>query len=483
MKKIILLLSILLVALLLNFPVLASGIPEDGVYSISVNLSGGSGKAFIESPAVMTVQNGEASAVVIWSSPFYDLMTIAGVQYKPIQKEGNATFEIPIVLDTDIALSARTFAMSKPHEIEYTLRFDSSDMQSADAPEDSWTVQRSMELQYATNFSIDYFAGGYKLITLADESRFLVVPENAETPKNLESDIVILKQPIQKIYLAATSAMSLFDALNAMSSIRLSGTKEDGWFNDNARKAMKEGKILYAGKYSEPDYELILSEGCELAIESTMIGHTPDVKEKLIDLGVPVLIDQSSREQHPLGRTEWLKLYGALMNKEDEAEQFFNEQIAFMNEAAMPENTGKTVAFFYIASSGYAVARKSGDYVPKMIEIAGGNYVFTNLGDPDTSTSTVPLEMEKFYAIAKDADFVIYNSTIGGEIQTMNQFLQKNKLLSDFKAVKTHNVWCTSKDLFQETTRLGQMILDIHQMLVNEDPELVDLTFLHRLKE
>lgn len=84
------------------------------------------------------------------------------------------------------------------------------------------------------------------------------------------------------------------------------------------------------------------------------------------------------------------------------------------------------MAFFYISSSGYAVARKSGDYVTKMIELAGGNYIFADLGDPETATSTVTLEMEQFYATAKDADYIIYNSTIDGELATVEELVAKN---------------------------------------------------------
>ena len=345
-----------------------------------------------------------------------------------------------------------------------------------------WQAERSMALEYATQFSVDYYEGGYKLICLSDGSSFLTVPEGAEIPEGLDSDITVLHQPIKNIYLVATSAMCLFDALNSLSDIGLSGTKAEDWYNVNACAAMDQGNILYAGKYSEPDYELILSSGCSLAVESTMISHAPEVKEKLEDLGIPVLIDQSSLEKHPLGRTEWLKLYAALLNKEGEAESLFDDQVKYLNEAASKENTGKTVAFFYISTSGYAIVRKSGDYVTKMIELAGGNYIFSDIGDPETATSTVTLEMEKFYATARDADFIIYNSTIGGELRSLDELTAKNELLKDFKAVQKGNVWCTNKNLFQETTQLGRMILDINRMLTNDDPALTKLDFLYRLQ-
>lgn len=345
-----------------------------------------------------------------------------------------------------------------------------------------WEPEGSMDLEYATQFAVDYYAGGYKLLTLADGSRFLVVPQGADLPEGIAADIVPLYQPLENIYLVATSAMCLFDALDSLSAIRLSGTRADGWYNDNARAAMEAGDILYAGKYSEPDYECILSEGCDLSIQSTMVGHMPEVKEKLEELGIPVLVDQSSLESHPLGRTEWIRLYGALLDREDLAEALFREQAAYVEALADQEDTGKTVAFFYLSSSGYAVTRKSGDYVSRMIDLAGGTYAFPDLGDPETATSTVTLEMESFYAGAKDADYMIYNSTIGGELHSIEELLALSPLLADCKAVREGNVWCTGKNMFQETTQLGQMVQDFHQMLVNDDPDLTELEFLYRLQ-
>ena len=345
-----------------------------------------------------------------------------------------------------------------------------------------WVPERSMPLQFATQFQVDYYSGGYKLISLADGSKFLVVPEGCEVPASAPKDAVPLYQPIENIYLAATSAMCLFDALNRLDAITLSGSRAESWYIDNARKAMEEGKILYAGKYSEPYYEMLLSHSCPLAVESMMIGHASDVKQKLEELGIAVLTDQSSMEEHPLGRTEWMKLYAALLNEEDRAEALFNEQVAYLNDALQGENPQKTVAFFHISSSGYVVARKSGDYVTKMLELAGGRYVFSDLGDRETKTSTVNIEMEQFFAAAKDADYIIYNSTIGGEIHSMEELLEKSALLAQFKAVRNGNVWCTQKNMYQETTQLGQMIQSFRKIFSGEADGLTQLPFLYRLQ-
>ena len=344
-----------------------------------------------------------------------------------------------------------------------------------------WEKEYSMELSYAENFNVDYYTGGYALITISDGSRFLVVPEDQQVPTGIDDDIVILQQPIDNIYLVATSVMCLFDSLDSLDTIALSGTDADGWYIENAKKALENGDILYAGKYSKPDYELLLAHDCKLAIENTMISHTPEVKEKIEALGIPVIIEQSSFEPHPLGRTEWIKLYAVLVDKEDIAERIFDEQVAYMRSVEELEDTDKTVAFFYISSSGSAVTRKSGDYVTKMIELAGGEYIYNDLGDPEKATSTVTLEMEEFYTTAKDADYIIYNSTIDGGIYTIEELVGKNALLADFKAVQNGDVWCTGQNLYQETTQLGLMISDIHRILVSGD-ELTELNFLYKLE-
>lgn len=342
--------------------------------------------------------------------------------------------------------------------------------------------ERSMELSYAEEFSVDYYKGGYALITIADSDKFLIVPEGKEVPENREENIAVLKQPLNNIYLVATSTMDFFVSLDGLESIRLSGTNENGWYIEEAKKALKDGSILFAGKYNAPDYELILGENCSLAVESTMIYHTPEVKEKLEQFKIPVLVERSSYESHPLGRTEWIKLYGVLLGKEEEAERLFKEQEERMETVLSEKNTGKTVAFFYITTNGLANVRKSNDYVSKMIELAGGKYIFENLGENDNALSTVNMQMEEFYAKAKDADYIIYNSAIDGELQTMEQLLEKSNLLKDFKAVKNGNVWCTGKNLFQESTGLGVMIEDIHKMLNSEGDSLTELTYMHRLK-
>ena len=337
----------------------------------------------------------------------------------------------------------------------------------------------SMELLYAEKFSVDYYTGGFALITINSSERYLVVPEGESSPEDLEKDITVLYQPLDRIYLVASAVMDMFISMDSLDVIRFTGTKAEGWYLEEARQAVESGDILYAGNYSAPDYEQILAEGCDLAIENTMIYHTPEVKELLERFGIPVMVDYSSYETEPLGRTEWVKLYGLLAGREEEAAGAFAGQQEAFASIGNAEDTGKTVAFFYITNSGEVNVRKASDYLPKMIELAGGRYVFSDLGaEDDTASSTVSLQMEEFYAAAREADYLIYNSTIDGELSSVEELFGKSELLENFKAVGEGNVYCTTRDLYQSSMELGTMIADIHGMLNGEEDSL---TYLYRL--
>ena len=116
-------------------PVFLSPLPEasveDGSWLCDVTLKGGSGKATVESPAAVTVEAGQASARVVWSSKYYEYMLIGEDRFEPVNTEGNSAFEIPVIFDSEMPVSASTVAMSQPHLIDYTLFFDSASCEAA----------------------------------------------------------------------------------------------------------------------------------------------------------------------------------------------------------------------------------------------------------------------------------------------------------------------------------------------------------------
>ena len=344
---------------------------------------------------------------------------------------------------------------------------------------ESLVFSHHYQLDYAQQFTADCYEGGYTMVSIPDSGqKFLVVPQDAAEVDSLPADVTVLRQPVENIYLVSTSVMDLILHLDALDSVTLSGTKAEGWYLPEAKQAMEEGRIAYAGKYSAPDYEQILAANCGLAIENTMILHTPEVKEQLEHFGIPVLVERSSYESGPLERMEWIKLYGILLGKEDTAEQVFAAQEAAIAPLLEQEPTGKSCAFFSLSSNNLATVRKGSDYVAKMIEMAGGAYVFSDLTDNGNSLATMNLPLEDFYAGAKDADVLIYNSAIEGTIASVSQLTEKFPLLSEFKAVQNGQVWCTSQSLFQQSMALADLILDMNKVFTEGTPDADTLKFL-----
>ena len=134
-----------------------------------------------------------------------------------------------------------------------------------------------------------------------------------------------------------------------------------------------------------------------------------------------------------------------MMDKEEEAYSFFDEQAKVIGDLKDFKNTEKTVAFFFVSTDGSIVVRRTQDYIPSMIELAGGRYVFQDLDSVETTSASVSMSME------------------------------------EFKAVQEGNVWCVGKYMYQATDIVGQLITDFHLMLTDGDEK--DMTFLTKVSD
>ena len=336
-------------------------------------------------------------------------------------------------------------------------------------------------------------------------------------------ELTVLQQPLTTTYVAASAVMAPLCDLGAVSQIRFSGLREEGWYVDEARTAMKAGAMLFAGRYSEPDYETLLREGCDLALESTMIYRSPEVIEKLSALGIPVYIDYSSYEPHVLGRLEWIRVYGALFGHEEEAQQWYQterDRIRAIqkdaetssgeasqsgksaeksetktsrnskNEASSTETSSgragtdttadqrPTVVYFYVNSSGQIQVRQPHDYIPELLELAGARYLAPDMSSLSGSRkSNVTVSLEDFYSSCKDADYLIYSATLDRPLSSIQELLGKNALFVDFKAVKEGHVYTTDKDFYQLSDRMADFAEDVSRMLQDQD----DMHFLKKV--
>jgi len=475
---------------------------EKNTYQCQVTLEGGSGRASVNSPAEVYKEGEDKSVELIWSSSNYDYMIVDEVRYDNSAEVGaNSVFVIPFEeFDKPFTVIADTTAMSVPHEIEYTITVFSPDKQTdvgkeeekVDAVESKdepvslgdLTKTGSMVLEYAKEYAVDYYSdakgNAYSFITIGgDESpQYILFGSTAKKPAGVSKNVVYLSD-VDSTYLVSTSVMDLIASLSALDNIKFTGTEEEDWYIDEAVDRMESDDILYAGKYSAPDYELLVSDNCNLAIENTMIYHNPEVKEKLESLGIPVIVERSSYEKSPLGRVEWIKLYGLIYGKTEIAENYFNAQKKRVKNISDFENTGKTVAFFTVDSNGMISVRKPGDYITSMIDMAGGVYVPKDLEvTEDNAVSNMKITAEDFYMGAVDADILIYNSTIVGELESLEELLSKAEILRDFKAVKTGKVYCLDKGYFQQSGDVAEFIEDVNIILNDKDK---NLTYIYKL--
>ncbi len=491
----------------------AAGI-KPGSYDVFLTLEGGSGRATIDEYSTLTVNDDSSALLLIrWSSKNYDYMLIDGEKILPTDTSEVSVFDLPLkeaVFGEPITVIGDTTAMGTPHEIEYEITmyliengeitgFDENSLPENDKTEGSVSVnavqltsdgkikeypkdsplkyESSMELDFASRFAVDHFEGGYALISMSGEGEFLLIPEGKEDVKDFEPEAKRIFLPLSKMYVVGTGSMDFFNACGTLDKVKFSSLDAKDWYLDNVRSRVESKDIIYAGKYSAPDYELLVDGGCDLVIENTMIYHSPAIREQLETLGFTTMVDLSSHEDNVMARMEWVKLYGLLTGAYDKALNAFETQISKIpaeinKEAGMP-----SVGFFALNSTGTVNVRKTGDYVIDMIDRAGGTYAFSGSGIPD-GTGTTRMELESFYLAAKDADFLVYNATIAGEINSMDELLSKCSVLSNCKAVKEGKVYCTSSNLYQSVMELGDAIKDFETMINGGS----DFTYLKKVE-
>ena len=333
---------------------------------------------------------------------------------------------------------------------------------------DSLKKTGEMPLAFATQFTVEDYEGGYTLLTVSDGQRLLLVPEGGEAPEGLEKDVACVSLPLTDIYMAASSAMDLIRELDALDAVGMTSTKAEDWTIVEIADRVRTDGIVYIGKYSAPDFEALLETDCPLAVESTMIFHAPDIKEQIEALGIPVLVERSSYEQGPLARLEWIKLYGCLLGRREEAERCFEESASRIRAVGDLEPVGVSASVFYLNSAGNVVVYRPGSIAAQMVEMAGGTYL--PAGD-EGAGSTLRMGLEDYYAAAGDAGVLIYSASIACEAESLAQLTQKAELLSAFRAFREGNVYCMEGSFFQQPTCAADVITAMRSALTGSETD------------
>ena len=335
------------------------------------------------------------------------------------------------------------------------------------------------ELQYATRFTLTRYHNGYSVFRIPGidpEKSYLIVPQGQPVPEKLSENTVVLQQPIDRICFSSGSLASLAEALGAVECIATVGIKKDNWILDPIVEGMENGEILYSGSYKTPDFEMMLKQGIQLEIDSSMLVNYPDIIDKYEELGIPCLIEDSSKESHPLGRMEWIKLLGAILGKDEAAKKYFSEQAARVEALEKTADTQKTAALFYIGEKAVYV-RNAGDYVPKMLDLAGGKNICADLNPKQGGNQK--MDFEEFYIRCKDADYLFW-VVMSCPYTTIEELIAYNELFAEFKAVKNGCVFTSRRGFAQCSADMADVILEMNSLLC--DPAITETENFIKIK-
>ena len=338
--------------------------------------------------------------------------------------------------------------------------------------------ESSLELKYAKSFSVDYYKGGYKTITDWTGRKTLLVPEGKEVPQ-VKENVNVVKLPIKSLGAFSSTIVTELRPLNLMDKVSLVTSAQDKWFIPEISQMMEEGKIKFVGKNSAPDYELIQSVDPDLILITSGTSHGGnDTIAKFDELGVKWLANGSQRETDPRGRLEWVKLSGVLFDKEKEAEDYFDAELEKIeeieNKAKNIPTERKTVATTFLSGDLFYV-RNKGDYLVKMFEIAGGEYIFKDL-NPDMDGNT-KMTAEELYKGIENAEIFFYDNLNGPTIQSIADLKASAEYLGDIKAVKEGNVWGFKPHYYQSGDHAADIISDLYTILTTPNGEITETEY------
>lgn len=334
-----------------------------------------------------------------------------------------------------------------------------------------------MDIQYAEGFTVELFKGGYRMVTDAlSNTPILIVPEGMSVPAELPENTQVLQMPVNNAYICGTNVVAMVGAIGGIDKVKLVGA-DSTWRFQSIIDQLDSGYTQFAGGYtSDLDYEIVATAGTQLVVWN---GYEEEVFQKLRALNVCVLCEQNTSEKSLYGRMEWMRCLGVVLGIEEQAEDYFADQVARIEEIRAEGPVGKVVAMGAMsASSGKYFSRKSGDFQADYIRYAGGDYALEDV-EPDVGGSAT-LTGEDFYLRFKDADVIIWSHSIGEE-ETLEALEKLYPAIVDFKAYQNKQIYIQADKYIQMgAAEPASVVSDIHTILTSDDPE-VTTDFIIRL--
>jgi len=305
-------------------------------------------------------------------------------------------------------------------------------------------------VKFAKNFQIELH-DGYKILRVKEDNSWKTYILYKDKPPEGVKGIPI-KIPVKRMVVMSSTHIALLEAINGTDSIVgfMYGKRYKLYFPDIVEK-LKEGKIVDLGSPYAPDYEKLIELHPDLVV-IYVTERNEKVREKLKELGIKYIVNSEWLENDPLGRVEWVKFFGALLDKDKEAENYFNRIVKNVTdvERVVSGDREKPNVLWALIYKGKVYVPRGNSYVAKMIEYAGGNYIFKDIN----GTGNEIINLEELLLRGQKADVMIYPSYY---VKSLKDIEKREPRLADLNVFREGKIYNITPDYWQ----LGLLHTDI----------------------
>ncbi len=310
------------------------------------------------------------------------------------------------------------------------------------------------EMKYAKLFSIKK-RDGY--IIIKDSKGRKIVLWKDKKPE-IEADLFV-KIPVKRVVVFSPTYVAYLKAINCTSSI-VGVVSVKKWYFDEIKRGIESGKIVEIGKARSPDYEKILALNPDVVFVNAKFAGE-DVVKKLKALKIPYVACDAWLEENPLGRLEWVKFFAAFFDKLDDAKNYFNSvEKRILEVQNIVKGERKVNVVYALVLKGRVFVPGGNSYHAKLIEMAGGNYVFKDLN----TTGYVEINEEELINRTANADvyIAIY---MGTPIKSKEDLIREVPGLAKTKPFKEDRVYAMQPWIWQHIDRMDEIIEDLAAIL------------------
>ncbi len=353
----------------------------------------------------------------------------------------------------------------------------------ASAEEGAVSAGEAMELRFAQNFSITLLDDGVKLVTDGDGNERLLVPREADVPEGY-ADTMVIRTPVERAMICSTTQAGLIGQLGdpaLFDSLAVVTTPAEEWTIPEIVDNVESGKTAYLAwdQYATGDIEQVVEASPDVVLINGGEETSVQFAAQLDEVQIPYISVTEWMEPTGEGQLEWMKLFGALYNQEQQAGERFDEKIARRDElkemAAQVTEEERPVVAIGMVYDGVVYTHGGESSAAKTVEEAGGIYALKDL----EGEGSMQINMEEFLDKAKEADVLIYSSVVT-YMQDKEALLAEEPLFAEFAAFQNDRVYVYGKDYYINSAAMDEKFADMVAII---HPELMEgYELMHTVK-